>query len=74
MHSTKNQQPTPPQPPEGVTAHRDLAYVANGYERQKLDLYLPERGENRPLLIWIHGGAFRMGSKVAQANPIWRNI
>jgi acetyl esterase/lipase len=41
----------------------DLAYVTNGHERQKLDLYLPNHGENHPLLIWIHGGAFRMGSK-----------
>ena len=42
---------------------RDLAYVTNGHERQKLDLYLPDQGENHPLLIWVHGGAFRMGSK-----------
>jgi acetyl esterase/lipase len=46
-----------------VTTYRDLAYVTDGHQRQKLDLYLPEQGENRPLLIWIHGGAFRMGSK-----------
>ncbi len=57
------QRPTPPQPPAGVIAHRDLAYVENGHHRQKLDLYLPEAGEDRPLIIWIHGGAFRMGSK-----------
>lgn len=42
---------------------RDLAYVTNGHERQRLDLYLPDAGENHPLLIWVHGGAFRMGSK-----------
>jgi acetyl esterase/lipase len=57
------QTPPPPQPPAGVIAHRDLPYIANGHERQKLDLYLPEQGENHPLIIWIHGGAFRMGSK-----------
>lgn len=45
-----------------LTFH-DLAYVTNGHERQKLDLYLPAVGEKLPLLIWIHGGAFRMGSK-----------
>ena len=45
-----------------LTFH-DLAYVTNGHERQKLDLYVPDTGENLPLLIWIHGGAFRMGSK-----------
>ena len=49
--------------PNGVTVYRDLAYVSGGHERQKLDLYLPVQGENRPLIIWIHGGAFRMGSK-----------
>ncbi|MFN8490984.1 MAG: alpha/beta hydrolase [Caldilineaceae bacterium] len=41
----------------------DLPYVTNGHERQKLDLYLPDAGDNLPLLIWVHGGAFRMGSK-----------
>jgi acetyl esterase/lipase len=49
--------------PEGTIVHRDLAYVANGHERQKLDLYLPKDGGVRPLIIHIHGGAFKMGSK-----------
>ena len=49
--------------PEGATVHRDLAYVSGGHARQKLDLYLPKDGENLPLIINIHGGAFRMGSK-----------
>jgi acetyl esterase/lipase len=49
--------------PEGVIAHRDLAYVAGGHERQKLDLYLPKAGAKLPLIINIHGGAFKMGSK-----------
>src|SRR4051794_8226012 len=47
----------------GSTVHRDLAYVANGHARQKLDLYLPSEGLHLPLIIWVHGGAFRMGSK-----------
>jgi acetyl esterase/lipase len=50
-------------PPPDMIIHRDLAYVANGHPRQKLDLYLPSAGQNLPLLIWVHGGAFRMGSK-----------
>jgi acetyl esterase/lipase len=49
--------------PEGTTVHRDLAYVTGGHERQKLDLYLPRSGKALPLLVLIHGGAFRMGSK-----------
>lgn len=50
--------------PEGARALRDLAYVPNGHERQKLDLYLPA-GTNgaAPLIIWIHGGAWLGGNK-----------
>ncbi|MBW3638217.1 MAG: alpha/beta hydrolase [Armatimonadetes bacterium] len=44
--------------------HRDLAYVANGHSRQKLDLYLPAgSAAPLPLIIWIHGGGWRNGSK-----------
>jgi len=49
--------------PEGTRVLKDLAYVAGGHERQKLDLYLPPAGEHWPLVVSIHGGAFRMGSK-----------
>ena len=62
-HSKQGFTPGRPQPPAGESAFRDLAYVINGHERQKLDLYLPAQGEKFPLLIWIHGGAFRTGSK-----------
>ncbi len=55
--------PISTQLPEGAVVHRDLPYVAKGHERQKLDLYLPKDSTNLPLIIWIHGGAFRMGSK-----------
>ena len=45
-------------------AHRDIAYVTNGHERQKLDLYLPDAANKPcPLIIWVHGGGFKMGSK-----------
>jgi acetyl esterase/lipase len=50
--------------PEGVKVLRGLEYVAKGHERQQLDLYLPEKSDGpRPLIIWIHGGAWRGGSK-----------
>ena len=51
-----------------MQTYRDLAYVANGHERQKLDLYLPDGGDNHPLIIWVHGGAFRLGSKEGNEN------
>ena len=49
--------------PDGVTVYRDLGYVTDGHERQTLDLYVPDTGENLPLIIWIHGGAWRGGDK-----------
>jgi acetyl esterase/lipase len=53
-------------PPAGARALKDLPYVAGGHERQKLDLYLPASGSRWPLVVSIHGGAFRMGSKDAE--------
>jgi len=55
-----------PNVPEGTLILRDLAYVPDGHERQKLDLYLPKQSEGvapLPLIVWIHGGAWRAGSK-----------
>lgn len=41
---------------------KDLSYVTNGHDQQKLDLYLPENPKG-PLLVCIHGGAWQGGSK-----------
>jgi acetyl esterase/lipase len=49
--------------PQGVKSHRDLAYVVDGHERQKLDLFLPDAEGSLPLIIWIHGGGWQNGSK-----------
>jgi acetyl esterase/lipase len=50
--------------PEGTKVHRDLEYVKDGHERQKLDLYLPEKADAPlPVIVWVHGGAWRAGSK-----------
>ena len=63
MSAQRQGAPEPPKIPEGITVHRDLAYVTDGHARQKLDLYVPDEGENLPLIIWIHGGAWRGGNK-----------
>ena len=45
---------------------RDLPYVPNAAPRQRLDIYLPasaQAGAPRPLIVWIHGGAWRIGTK-----------
>lgn len=52
-------------PRAGVERKRDLDYVGKGNPRQKLDLYLPKERTSEPLPVvcWIHGGAWRQGSK-----------
>ena len=52
--------------PEGTARFTDIAYVSNGHERQKLDLYLPpnrKEGDMLPLVIWVHGGGWQNGTK-----------
>lgn len=56
-------QPASPEVNTGPIVYRDLPYVSNGHERQKLDLYLPRAEEKLPLIIRIHGGAWLSGSK-----------
>ncbi len=41
---------------------RDIEYASVNGNSLKLDLYLPE-AKSRPLIIWVHGGAWRAGSK-----------
>jgi acetyl esterase/lipase len=44
----------------------NVEYVPGGHERHKLDIYLPEKVKNTkpvPIVIWIHGGAWRAGNK-----------
>ena len=56
--------PAVPKLPAGVKFLPDLQYVEGGHERNRLDLYLPEKAEGRlPLVVWIHGGAWWAGSK-----------
>ncbi len=50
--------------PAGYLAKRDVAYVSGGTERQRLDVFFPEKSDKPvPLVVWIHGGAWSAGSK-----------
>ncbi len=53
-------------PSASVRVLRDLMYTTAGQEELKLDLHLPaakEKNSLYPLVIWVHGGAWRGGSK-----------
>jgi acetyl esterase/lipase len=49
---------------EGVQVLRDLEYVQGGHERNRLDLYLPEKpARPLPVILWVHGGGWTRGDK-----------
>ena len=58
-----DQTATRPAPP-GVQVVRDLDYVLGGHERNRLDLYRPERAAGPlPVIVWVHGGGWTNGDK-----------
>lgn len=48
----------------GVKAIRDIEYATPDGQPVRLDLYVPEGAKGPlPLIIWVHGGGWKMGSK-----------
>lgn len=43
--------------------HADVVYGSVGDRELLLDVYLPDDGAIAPLVVWVHGGAWRGGSK-----------
>jgi acetyl esterase/lipase len=41
----------------------DLAYASIGDHTLTLDLYVPQANASPPLVVWLHGGGWRAGSK-----------
>ncbi len=42
---------------------KDIRFAEIDGHELKLDLYLPPEAKNPPLIVWVHGGAWRAGSK-----------
>ncbi len=56
----------PSRVPAGVRGEFDIPYAGTNDPRQSLDLYLPEKPASKeplPVVVWIHGGAWRAGNK-----------
>ena len=62
------------EPYQGVTVERDVKY--GPAERNRLDVFMPSvTGTKRPVLIFVHGGAFIGGDKrTAPDSPFYDNI
>jgi acetyl esterase/lipase len=46
-----------------AAVQRDLTFARVGDQELKLDLYLPDEGKPAGLIVWVHGGAWRGGSR-----------
>jgi acetyl esterase/lipase len=44
---------------------RGIAYTEPADDSRRLDVYAPVDGEDRPVLVWLHGGGWRRGDKAA---------
>ena len=50
---------------------RGLTYKSVEGNELQLDLYLPKTGHSKPLVVWVHGGAWRKGSRSTHpAHPL----
>ena len=50
-------------PKKGYSIRHNLAYGLKA--RQRLDLYISDRKQQKPLILFVHGGAWRHGDKSA---------
>ena len=55
--------PAKPAWSDGYRRINDIPYAEVDGHRLPLDLYLPADVNNAPLVVWVHGGAWRRGSK-----------
>lgn len=54
-----------------MVLHRDLVYASIG-DRDLHDLYVPKEkpAKPMPIVVWVHGGGFRGGSKNDIRRPL----
>jgi len=73
IRSQKKARKAPPPPKIDCEAmvYRDLQYYAGpgaSLQKHSLDIYRPPAGENLPVVVFVHGGAWTSGDKTRIAN------
>jgi acetyl esterase/lipase len=54
----------------GAKVQKDIAYSDVGGSRTRLDVYAPADGKDHPVVVWVHGGAWRFGDQAhIQSKP-----
>jgi acetyl esterase/lipase len=52
--------------PAGTIMHSNVPYANDKHKKHLLDIYLPTgKNSKRPLVVWIHGGAWMLNDKYA---------
>ena len=54
-----------------VAVNRDIAY--GDHDRQRLDIFYQTKDQKRPVIVFVHGGAFVRGSKSVSSN-VYDNV
>lgn len=62
----------PTDPFVNIIVKRDLRY--GDAERHRLDVFVPASASNRPVLLFMHGGAYVGGDKHLAGSPFYTNI
>jgi triacylglycerol lipase len=62
----------PAEPFTNIAVKRDIRYGAA--ERHRLDVFTPTGSSNRPVLLFMHGGAYVGGDKHLAGSPFYTNI
>jgi acetyl esterase/lipase len=62
-------------PTDGLHVHRDIPFAPEHGKRGLLDVYRPEgEVEDAPVLLQVHGGAWTIGTKEQQGQPLMRHL
>src|SRR5688572_4162928 len=61
--------------PEGTAFHQNIYYASDTLKKRRLDIYLPPKATGKlPVVIWVHGGAWKLNDKYADMGYMKKTI